>query len=267
MSEPNQHRCLVLLPPDPHFTRLFEELLAPTLSEIGFSADLVQPQAPLARQASLLQQIERADVLLADLSTAHPGVWYAVGYATALEKPLCLLSSHSMPHEDELSSIVHYPAVALPGDYLGLQQNITRHLARFKPQREMSVKESSQSSPTPSETSDDSFTGRPSPAEDLVSYEILALTILDAKSTNSGLTPRDLSIEMRDKDSAHLTSHAMNALKRRGFIERRPVYLQDGEETLPSDSLFLTPLGRQWLLRYRKQATSTRNARPLFQAS
>ena len=67
------------------------------------------------------------------------------------------------------------------------------------------------------------------------------------------MSPRDLGIEMKARDSAHLTSHAMSALRRRGFIERKPVQVSDGKELHTSDNLFLTRSGVDWLVRHRKR--------------
>ncbi len=61
---------------------------------------------------------------------------------------------------------------------------------------------------------------------------------------------------MKARDSAHLTSHAMNALKRRGFIERKPVQVSDGIEQHTSENLFLTRSGADWLIRYTRRAST-----------
>ena len=54
---------------------------------------------------------------------------------------------------------------------------------------------------------------------------------------------------MQSNDSANLTSHAMNSLRRRKFIDRRPVQILSDTESFPSDNLFITPLGTDWLIR------------------
>ena len=89
---------------------------------------------------------------------------------------------------------------------------------------------------------------------DLVSYEILALTIIDLKATGAGLSPRALGLEMQASECGHLTSHAMNALKRRRFIERKPVQISEGNELHVSENLFITRIGEDWLIRHGKRA-------------
>ncbi len=97
------------------------------------------------------------------------------------------------------------------------------------------------------------------PSGDLVSYEILALTILDLKATGAGLSPRALGLEMQASECGHLTSHAMNALKRRRFIERKPVQISEGNEFHVSENLFITRIGEDWLIRHGKRATAQRS--------
>ena len=275
MSEPNTQRCVVLLPPGPRFARLFNEILTSTLIEAGLIPLLVQRTAQLLPTQQMIDRIERTDVVLADLSENSPEIWFALGYAAALGKPLCLIArrSDSLPHFATEQPILFYPAEAFPRDYLDLQQSILRHLAQFvsAPYDESLSWEQAEATtyalneppaairmPRPESDSQDQSAN----ADDLVSYEALALRIIDLKATENGLSPRDLGMEMRDNESTHLTSHAMNALRRRGFIERRPVSLTTGNERVISDNLFLTPLGEQWLNRNGRRTGSRRSKVP-----
>ncbi len=262
MSEHTQ--CVVLLPPGSHFTRLFDEILSPTLIEAGLAASLLQRSPPSPIPSSHLHdQIEQASLFLADLSADSTEIWFALGYALALRKATCLLSSkreNSSPLAIEQLSILFYPANPFPSDYLALQRSLSTHLARSLP----GVTEAQQierptpapNDPLPAASEPYSVIAsqpQPSQPDDLVSYEVLALTIIDSKATARGLSPRDLGLEMRDNELAHLTSHAINALKRRGFLERRSTSLTAGTESFISDNLFLTPLGEQWLIRSGKR--------------
>jgi hypothetical protein len=64
---------------------------------------------------------------------------------------------------------------------------------------------------------------------------------------------------MQSSESAHLTSHAMNSLKRRRFIERRPPSGTDGVDSNTSENLFITWSGKNWLLHHRQRAKSHRS--------
>ena len=87
----------------------------------------------------------------------------------------------------------------------------------------------------------------------------MALAIIDHNSTDHGLSPRDLGMEMTVRDSAHLTSHAMNSLKRRSFIERKPVQISYGNEVHFTENLFLTRAGKDWLAHHNRRITAHRS--------
>ena len=254
MSEPNKKRCIVLLPSGPAFERLFE-VLEIAIGKTGLVPSRLYWSAFAPTPIHLfVNEIEQAEALVADISEHTDEIWLAVGCAVALGKPLCLISS---AQESRLSGIqylphISYPVDASPSDYLELQHNITAQLSAIMPRANTAPPEPLRPVPLPP----------PSPAssssEDLASYEVMAMTILDLKASNAGLSPRDLGLEMRACNAAPLTSHAMNALKRRRFIETRPVQISQGNQRHISENLFLTRIGKDWLIRHSKRATAQR---------
>lgn len=254
MSESNKKQCIVLLPPGPFFDRLFDEVLELAIRETGLMPWRIQRSSLSPTPINIfVDEIEQAEALFADISENNADIWLAVGCAVSLGKPLCLISSRmdsSLPLGIQYLPLIPYPADAFPSDYFQLQQNISAQLSAIMPQTEFVPPASvihGTSAPV---------TALP---EDLVSYEVLALTIIDLKGTDAGLSPRDLGLEMRTRDAAHLTSHAMDALKRRRFIERKPVQINQGDELHISDNLFLTPTGKEWLLRNTRRSTTHRS--------
>src|SRR5271154_1975163 len=265
MSESNKKQCIVFLPSGPHYERLFDEILGLAIIETGLVPTHLQLNSASPIPINVfVDEIERAEALFADISENTAEIWLAVGCAVALGKPLCLVSStlaSTLPLGIQYLPLVPYPAVPFPRDYTQLQQNISAQLSAIMPlpgpeQREPQVH-------VPSVPS----TPIPAPSDDLVSYEVMALTIIDLRASDVGLSPRDLGLEMRARDCAHLTSHAMNALKRRRFIERKPVQISQGNELHISENLFITRAGAEWLMRHGKRATthrSTTRSREMF---
>ncbi len=251
MSNVNERHCIVMLPQTRNFDRLFDEVLEPAVIETGLLPHQIHqsPQYPTPIN-SFVDEIEQAGALLADISESTAEIWLAVGCAVSLGKPLCLISSR--PESRQPAGIQHlplipYPAAAFPSDYIRLQQNITAQLSAIMPRR--IEPERPQAEPVASVMA---VQAQPL-SEDLVSYEIEALMIIESKASRAGLSPRQLGIEMKARDSAHLTSHAMSALRRRGFIERQPVQVSDGKELHTSDNLFLTRSGMDWLVGHRRR--------------
>jgi hypothetical protein len=263
LNERNKNRCAVLLPPGPHFERLFDEVLERAIVDTGLIPFRLQQSSQSPTPINVfVDEIEQAGALFADISENTPEIWLAVGCAVALGNPLCLISSR--PESRLTLGIQHlplipYPADALPSDYAQLQQNITAQLSAIIPPPEIAKPELEIHVP-----------GAPQLSDDLVSYEILALTIIDLKASGAGLSPRALGLEMQTSECGHLTSHAMNALKRRRFIERKPVQINEGNELHISENLFLTRVGKEWLIRHTKRATAQRSnvrSRALFHSS
>jgi hypothetical protein len=258
ISEPDNKRCIVLLPSGPHFERLFKEVLELAIGNTGLIPSRVYWNASSPTPIhTFVDEIEQAEALVADISEHTDEIWLAVGCAVALGKPLCLISStqeSNVPLGIQYLPHISYPVDAFPRDYTELQKKIHAQLSAIMPYAIPAQTEPQRQAPIqpPSSTSADSA--------DLASYEVMAMKIIDRKASNAGLSPRDLGLEMRTCNSAPLTSHAMNALKRRGFIETKPVQVSEGNEFHLSENLFLTRTGEEWLILHGKRATTRHTA-------
>jgi hypothetical protein len=257
MSERDKKQCIVLFPSGPHFDRLFTEIIAPAIADSGLTPIHLPANSRSPIPINIfVDEIEQAEALLADVSENTAEIWLAVGCAVALGKPLCLVSStldSTLPLGIQYLPLVPYPTRPFPGDYLQLQQDISNQLSAIVPMQQPAQPEPQLQVPfLPS-------TPLAAPSGELASYEIMALTIIDLKGSDLGLSPRDLGLEMQARNSAHLTSHAMNALKRRQFIERKPVQISQGNELHISENLFITRVGQDWLSRHGKRATTHRS--------
>lgn len=105
MSESNSERTLVSTAPKPfafvlmpfseEFSEVYKLGIKPALQDAGAHAERVDEQiftnSILDR---IFTQIAKADILVADMSTRNPNVFYEVGYAHALNKQVILLTQH-----------------------------------------------------------------------------------------------------------------------------------------------------------------------------
>jgi hypothetical protein len=254
MSESNKKRCIVLLPSGPHFERLFDDVLQYAINKTGLVPSRLSWNTSSPTPIHIfIDQIEQAEAFVADISEHTNEIWFGVGCAVALGKPLCLISSaleSNLPLGIQYLPHISYPTDAFPNDYIELERSIYAQLSTVMPHANTTQSKSRLHAPLPpppavSESSDD-----------LSSYEVIAMTILDLKASKTGLSPRDLGLEMRACNAAPLTSHAMNALKRRRFIETKPVQISEGNELYLSENLFITRTGEDWLSRHGKRATA-----------
>ena len=245
MSERNKKRCIVLLPSGPHFERLFDEVLELAIIETGLVPSRLQRNSQSPTPINVfVDEIEQAEALLADISENTAEIWLAVGCAVALGKPLCLISSRhrssACRSESSTCPLIPYPADAFPSDYI--RASAEHHRPAVSDHARASITTAETTVPHKSRPSARSHL--PTPSDDLVSYEI---DRADHHRSQRPPTPASaLAIwawRCRPATARHLTSHAMNALKRRRFIERKPVQISEGNELHISENLFITRTG------------------------
>ena len=82
-----------MMPFGDEFDDVCDGFLKPVLREAGFivdRADDIESQQNILRD--ILEKIVRSDLIVADLTTANPNVFYELGIAHALQKPVILLT-------------------------------------------------------------------------------------------------------------------------------------------------------------------------------
>jgi hypothetical protein len=86
--------CFVMMPFGPWFDRYYQEIYVPAIKEAGFEpvrADELFTTGSVVEQ--IWEQIEKAKLLLADLSGKNPNVFYELGLAHAAKKPVVFTAS------------------------------------------------------------------------------------------------------------------------------------------------------------------------------
>ena len=73
------------------FTEVFESLFKPALAEIGFDAYTALQQGSDVIQATIVNELLRADMVLADLTEHNPNVLFELGMRMHAEKPVALV--------------------------------------------------------------------------------------------------------------------------------------------------------------------------------
>jgi hypothetical protein len=86
--------CFVMMPFGAWFDRYYQEIYVPAIKEAGFEpvrADELFTTGSVVEQ--IWEQIEKAKLLLADLSGKNPNVFYELGLAHAAKKPVVFTAS------------------------------------------------------------------------------------------------------------------------------------------------------------------------------
>ena len=91
-SDREKPKAFVIMPFDTEARPVYEDFIHPTLDNLGFDvsrADDLLDQRNILR--NILSSIESADLLVADLTDSNSNVYYELGLAHALRKPVILL--------------------------------------------------------------------------------------------------------------------------------------------------------------------------------
>ena len=74
------------------------------------------------------REIQQAEVVIAEITSANPNVFYEVGYAHALNKPTILLAQRGAPPPFDISSfqVIYYNNTI--GGKAEVERNLSRHL-------------------------------------------------------------------------------------------------------------------------------------------
>ncbi|MGB3633795.1 MAG: nucleoside 2-deoxyribosyltransferase [Rubrobacteraceae bacterium] len=103
--------AFILMPFDIGFEPIYSELIKPALEEAGFNvhrADSTLDQQNILR--TIVHSIDNADLVIAELTTSNPNVFYELGIAHGLRKPVVLLSQEleQVPFDLRSYKIVTY---------------------------------------------------------------------------------------------------------------------------------------------------------------
>jgi hypothetical protein len=116
----------VLMPFDEQFTDIYQLGIKAACKDAGGYCERVDEQI---FHESILErvynQIAKADLLIADMTGRNPNVFYEVGYAHALGRPVILLTQKS---DDIPFDLKHYPHIVYGGKITELKQELEKHV-------------------------------------------------------------------------------------------------------------------------------------------
>ena len=111
------------------FDELFEEVILPVCAEAGIEAyrasDIYRPGVVLQ---SITQGLTESSVIIAEITPVNPNVFYELGYAHGLRKPVILLAERDTPLPFDVSGyrVIFYENAI--GGKTSLETDLRRHL-------------------------------------------------------------------------------------------------------------------------------------------
>ena len=229
--------CFVIQPFSPKFDKRYDEDYKPALEEAGLEPYRVD-QEPTTEKLidSIEEEIRKATICLADITTDNPNVWYELGYAFAVGRSVIMVCSNERdgdyPFDIQHRTIINYASESR-SDFDKLRDEISRRAKALVEKN--AVQQIIDTQPV-------------APTSGLKQAEILVLAIAAGETTLPGHSVSVWSLR-KDAKGAGLTgigvSVAIRGLHQKGFVEFDQVHDQDSEELY--DVVTVTDTAWTWL--------------------
>jgi hypothetical protein len=232
--------CFVIQPFDSgKFDKRFADIYKPAIEAAGLEAYRVDKDPGVSIPIESIEKgIKQASMCLADITADNPNVWYELGYAFALGKPVIMVCSEERtgkkyPFDIQHRSIIPYMADS-PSDFDTLRGNLTTKVKAMMAQGEV-LEQIAEADPLVS-------------IEGLSPTEILALAVV----AGGAFLPNDtvsVYIAKRDAEAAGLTSMGLNIAVRKLSTKRFIQIVENYEEHNgePYPAIAITESGWGWI--------------------
>ena len=243
--------CFVIQPFDKgKFDKRFEDAFKPTLLAAGLHAYRVdQDPASDVLIDDIEDGIRRAAVVLADVTTDNPNVWYELGFAYAAGKPVILVCCDErkgeLPFDIRHRKVIQYKSES-PSDFESLGVGV-RQRAEALLQSAMATQVDE---------------GDPlAPQDGLAQREVHLLGLVAAKTAVPGEAESVWSLQ-HDAKSSGLTDVALGlafrSLVSRGFVKIEEIDDHNGTYS----GAYVTDAGWTWIKQHDRLFRLTTEARP-----
>ena len=232
-------RCFVIQPFSPKFDKRYDEDYKPALEAAGLEAYRVDQDPRTERLIdSIEEEIRKATICLADITTDNPNVWYELGYAFAVGRSVIMVCSNERdgkyPFDIQHRTVINYASDSR-SDFDKLRDDIsTRAKALVKKNEARQVIEAQPVAPTSS----------------LKEAEILVLGLAAGETALPGQWVNAWSLRECAKNaglSRIVVSVAIRGLQQKGFMEFNRVLDEDSGEMY--DGVTVTDAAWTWLYR------------------
>jgi nucleoside 2-deoxyribosyltransferase len=114
-----------------HFTHVLEALFIPAVKMAEFDAIRPITEGAAVIQANIIRNLEEADLVLCDISSLNPNVFFELGIRTALNKPVSLVRDHvtkGVPFDTGVVNHHEYLATLHAWELERERENLARHI-------------------------------------------------------------------------------------------------------------------------------------------
>jgi hypothetical protein len=116
---------------DLHFSHVLEHLMVPAVEKAGYEP--IRPTAIGADliHAEIIRQLETTDLVLCDISTLNPNVFFELGIRTAVDRPVCVVKddrTDQIPFDTGIINVYTYGASLSPWVLAAEVETLAKHL-------------------------------------------------------------------------------------------------------------------------------------------
>ena len=228
--------CFVIQPFSPKFDKRYHEDYKPALEDAGLEPYRVDQDPSTERlMDSIEEEIRKATVCLADITTDNPNVWYELGYAFAMGRSVIMVCSKERggkyPFDIQDRTIIEYASESR-SDFDKLREEISKRAkALVNKIAEQPVSEAKQVAPT----------------QDLKPLEISVLAIAAGQNTIPGTSVNTWLLSknaVRNGLTELDFAVAIRSLQRKGMVEFNTAFDMDGQE---HDTVAVTDTAWSWI--------------------
>lgn len=123
-----------------HFAHVLDHLFVPAIEKAGFKPIPPSAEGSDLIHASIIKNIEKADLVLCDMSCLNPNVFFELGIRTALDRPVCMIQDDVSPRVPFDTAIINYHTYAsalapweLEGEVAKLADHVTKSMPGGEP--------------------------------------------------------------------------------------------------------------------------------------
>ena len=114
-----------------HFKHVLDCLILPSIKKAGFEA--IPPKAKGADliHAGIVNNLEISDLVLCDISTLNPNVFFEFGIRTSLNKPVCVIKDNLtkvIPFDTAILNYLEYDSSIEPWKIEGETDTLSKHI-------------------------------------------------------------------------------------------------------------------------------------------
>jgi nucleoside 2-deoxyribosyltransferase len=244
--------CFVIQPFDHAvYDKRYQDVFDPAIRAAGLTPYRVDrdPSASVPIE-SIEDGIRAADICFAEITSNNPNVWYELGFALALQKPVLLVCTNErerFPFDIQHRHVIRYQTES-PSDFETLRDDITARLTAALKSRE-TLAEMSQTTVV-------------ADVAGLTQEQLAALALVAQRSgiAGDGLTPHELTQQMGSVGFTQLaTTLSVRGLSRLGLVELFYEANFNGENY---PALRVTENGLDWLERNKELLLLRRDSPP-----